>query len=168
MYGWDHIEYIIVLFISNIVALVVLFFCMRFQRIGRILMFLLFGWAGLLNWHTALHTPQDYISYSDFAFLSFYKTFIKGWFSQNILLAVGFIATSQLCIAAAMWFKGWLYKLGAIGGMIFLICIIPLGVGSGFPFPIIAALAFYALYKKQDVDYLWKADRVVQHKKITV
>jgi hypothetical protein len=167
MYGWDNMNYLLAHIISNFFAVIILFFCWNYQRIGRILMFLLFGWAGVINWLTALHTPQDYLSYADFTFVTFYKDFIRGWFSQNVLMAVGFIATSQLLIAVTMWFKGWLFKLGTIGGMIFLVSIIPLGVGSGFPFPIIAAIAFYKLFTTIDIDVLWKPVHFYNNKKLS-
>jgi hypothetical protein len=58
-------------------------------------------------------------------------------------------------IGLSMLFRGFVFKSGAIGGMIFLVSIIPLGISSGFPFPIIGTLAFYFLYKEPEVDYLW-------------
>lgn len=156
MNGWNNPHFLIALLASNVVALVILFFAWKNQRVARLLLFALFAWAGCFNWYTAAHSPADYLNYADLAFLSFYRSFIRGWFSHNVLWMVGFIATGQLLIAASMWLKGRLFKLGAIGGIIFLVAIIPLGVGSGFPFPIITALAFYLLYKNPSVDYLWK------------
>jgi hypothetical protein len=55
-----------------------------------------------------------------------------------------------------MWLREWIFKLGTMGGIIFLLGILPLGVGAGFPFPIIAAIAFYLLLKNPSIDYLWK------------
>jgi hypothetical protein len=71
-------------------------------------------------------------------------------------LMIAAIAIGQLLLALAMLWKGWLFKLGTIGGIIFLVAIIPLGVGSAFPFPIITAMAFYKLYRQKSVDVLWK------------
>lgn len=144
------------LIISNIVALIILFSCLKYQRLGRLLMLLLFVWAGCTNWYWATNEPHVYVDYANYAFLPFYKSFIKGWFSDHVLWMVGPIAVAQLLIGISMLFKGWIFKLGVIGGMIFLIAIIPLGIGSGFPFPIITAFAFYLLYRQPFVNYLWK------------
>lgn len=42
--------------------------------------------------------------------------------------------------------KNWL-RLGAIGGIIFLLAIMPLGVGSGFPCPLFLAIALFLVYR---------------------
>jgi hypothetical protein len=156
MNGWDNPGYVLALVISNIVALIILYFARKRPRIARLLLFLLFGWAAFTNWNMAMNSPQEYVSFADLAFLGIYKRFINGWFSQHGALMIAAIAIGQLLIALAMLWKGWLFKLGSIGGIIFLVAIIPLGVGSAFPFPIITALAFYILYRQKIVDVLWK------------
>ena len=55
--------------------------------------------------------------------------------------------------------KGWTFKLGTVAGMAFLIGILPLGVGAGFPFPILGVVAFVILYKQKGLDYLWRSQR---------
>jgi hypothetical protein len=92
------------------------------------------------NWRAALHTPQFYIDYADLTFSDIYKQFILDWFSNHITVVVGFIATCQALIAVAMLLKGWIFKLGAIGAIIFLLAIVPFGVGSAFP-SLVMALA---------------------------
>lgn len=158
MNSFDNTHVLLALLISNIVGLLILFCCFRYQRIGRLLLFLLFIWAGYTNWRTVSTTPHVYVDYADYAFLPLYKTFINGWFHQHILLLVGFIATAQVFIGISMLLKGIIYRLGTIGGLLFLIGIIPLGIGSGFPFPIIVSIAFYLLFKQPRVDYLWKRE----------
>jgi hypothetical protein len=158
MHGWNDSGLFWPLFISNIAGLIILFFCWKHTVIGRILMLILFLWAGCTNWYIVTHNPKVYLEYADYTFLPIYKSFINGWFSRNILLIVGLIATGQLLIAISMSLKGFLFKLGALGGMIFLVGIIPLGIGSGFPFPIITAIAFFFLLRQNAHDYLWKKD----------
>jgi len=104
----------------------------------------------------AMQSPQEYVNFAELAFLGFYKNFIHGWFSQHGASLIAAIAIGQLLIALAMLWKGWLFRLGTIGGFIFMIAIIPLGVGSAFPFPIITAITFYLLYRKKNIDILWK------------
>jgi hypothetical protein len=141
---------------ANIVALVILGCCWKFPRAGRLLMFALFVWAGCTNWYYATQSPNVYLDYANYTFLPFYRNFIQGWFSKNILATVGFIATCEFLISAAMLMKGAVLRLGIIGGMIFFLGILPLGAGSGFPFPVIGIISFYLLYKSNANDYLWK------------
>jgi hypothetical protein len=83
-----------------------------------------------LNHNELLHF---YLEYADLTWSSWYRSFIKGWFADHIQLAVGLIATCQGLIAISMLLKGWLYKIGSVGAIIFLLSILPFGVGSGFP-----------------------------------
>ena len=151
----DLSRFMVPLIVSNITGLLLLFSCLKAPKIGRLLMFILFIWAGITNWRTAINTPEVYLDYANYAFVPLYRAFIIGWFSHHITVMVGSIATCQLIIGLSMLFKGVVFKSGAIGGMIFLVSIIPLGISSGFPFPIIGTLAFYFLYKDPVVDYLW-------------
>lgn len=155
MDSWTN-DLLLPLVISNIVVLGILYFCWENERIGRLLMFLLFLTAGCVNWYTVLHRPTDYLYYESFAFISLYRSFIEGWFSQHIQLMVGIIATSQLLIAFSMLLKGWIFKAGALGGMLFLLCILPLGFAAAFPFPIFGAIAFYILLTSKGINYIWK------------
>ncbi|SHF18725.1 hypothetical protein [Flavisolibacter ginsengisoli] len=147
------------LVISNIIALVIYYFARKIPRIARLLFFLLFAWAACTNLNMAMNRPQEYVSFADLAFLGIYKNFINGWFAQHGAFLIAAIAIGQLLIALAMLWKGWVFKMGTIGGIIFLVAIIPLGVGSGFPFPIITAIAFYHLYRQKNVDILWKGNQ---------
>jgi hypothetical protein len=161
MNGWDNPEYVWALVVSNIIALIILYFAWKGPRIARVLLFLVFAWAAYTNWNMAMHSPQEYVNFADLAFLGFYKNFIRGWFSQHGAWLIAGIAIGQLLIALSMLWKGWLYRLGAIGGIIFLVGITPLGVGSGFPFPIITAIAFFLLLKQKNVDLPWKASKPI-------
>ncbi len=144
----NNTDILLPLIISNIAGMIILFCCWKYPRTGRLLMFLLFMWAGITNWYTATNSPQVYLDYAKYTVLPLYRDFIGGWFSRQILFMVGLIATAQLLIGISMFFKGIFFKVGAIGGMVFFAAILPLGVGSGFPFPILGIVAFYLLYKK--------------------
>ena len=139
--------YLIAFVISNLFALTLLFLSFKHLKLVRFLFCLLFGWASWANWTTALNSPDDYLNYADLTFLPGYKNFILGWFSGHILTFVGFIATSQAFIAFSLLLKGWTYRLGVVGGVFFLVTIIPLGVGSAFPCTIVLAIAMAKLYK---------------------
>jgi len=155
MKGFDNTTYLLMYIISNAVALLILWVAWKQPRLARFLFFLLFAWASRANWTTALHHPQFYIEYADLSFLNIYRQFIRGWFSNHITEAVGLIATCQALIAVSMILKGWILKLGTISAIIFLLAIAPLGVGSAFPFSLIASGALYIIHRSHANDYLW-------------
>jgi hypothetical protein len=155
MKGLENNTYLAMLLISNIVALILLLTALKKPGLSRLLFSLLFTWAGWINWHTALNTPGDYLDYADLSIFSFYRTFIHGWFKEHLFLIVGFIATCQFLIAIGMQSKGVVFKMAAIGAIIFLLAIAPLGVGSGFPCTIIMATAMYLLLRHAPTNYLW-------------
>jgi hypothetical protein len=155
MRGLENNTYLISYIISNVVAVLTLLAAWKKPRIARLMFFLLFAWASWTNWTTALRNPQFYIEYADLSFLNIYKQFIHGWFSKHITETVGFIATCQALIAVSMLLKGWMIKMGAIGAIIFLFAIAPLGVGSAFPFSIITSVALYLIIRYPFNDYLW-------------
>lgn len=92
-----------------------------------------------------------YLEYADLAWMGWYKDFINGCFAEHIKSSVGFIASCQGIMALSMLFKGRIFTLGAIGAIIFLVFIIPFGLGSGFPATAIMAVAMYFLIKKNKI-----------------
>lgn len=152
--GLENQAYLLPYIISNVVALVLLYCASQWPRVGRLLFLLLFAWASWTNWNTALDTPEVYLDYANLTFLDLYRETIQGWFSEHILLAVGIIATCQALIAVSMALKGWLFRLGATGAILFLVAIAPLGVGAAFPATLIMALAMGVLMSKSH-SYLW-------------
>jgi hypothetical protein len=155
MKGLENPIYLLLYTISNVVAILLLWLAWKKPRLARLSFFLLFAWASWTNWTTALHHPKFYIEYADLSFLNLYKQFIHGWFSNHIAEAVGFIASCQAFIAVSVILKGWILKLGIIGAIIFLLAIAPLGVGSAFPFSLIASGALYIILRSRSSDYLW-------------
>ena len=153
MKGLDN--YLASYIISNVVAVLMLFAAWKTPRIARVLFFVLFAWAGYTNYNYAIHNPGAYLEYANLSFLYLYIEFIQGWFSQHIMIAIGFIATCQGLIAVSMLLKGWIFKTGCIGAIIFLLAIAPLGVGSGFPCTVIMAVATFVILKRSDENYLW-------------
>ena len=155
MKGLDNSTYLTLYIISNAVALLMLWAGWKNQRILRLMMFLVFAWASFTNWNEALVAPQFYLEYADLTFSPLYRHFINGWFSSHITLAVGFIATCQAIIAVSMLLKGWIFRTGAIGSIIFLLAIAPLGVGAAFPCTVIVAISTWLLLRNKQINYLW-------------
>jgi len=160
MKGFENEIYLYLLLISNAVALLLLFAAIRWPRIARVLFFLLFAWACWMNWTTAIEKPQVYLDYADLTWSSWYYNFIHGWFANHIQVSVTFIAVCQGLIAFAMLMSGWIFKTGAIGAILFLLAIVPFGVGSGFPTTIIMAVAMMVILIKHESDFIWR------HKKL--
>jgi hypothetical protein len=154
MKGLDNQAYVILLTISNIVAILQLIAAVKWPRIARLSFFLLFAWASWTNWKESQQAPQFYLEYADLTWSNWYKDFINGWFSRHIELAVGFIATCQGLIAMSMLLKGCIFKTGALAAMVFLISILPFGIGSGFPCTAIMAVALYILLRKHDNKFI--------------
>lgn len=156
MKGADNHLYITLLILSNVIAVLQLVAAIRWPRLSRLSFFLLFTWASWVNWKTALQTPQVYLEYGELAWSRLYKDFINGWFAENIQTAVGFVATSQALIAVSMLLKGPVFKLGCMGAIIFLLAILPLGVGAGFPSTGIMAIACFILARYRSTPLIWQ------------
>jgi hypothetical protein len=156
MKGLNNELYVTLLIISNLIAVFQLVASIKWQRVARLSFFLLFAWASWTNWATVTQRPEAYLEYADLTWSSWYESFIKGWFASHISLMVGVIATSQAFIAISMLLKGWIYALGCLCGIIFLVSILPFGVGAGFPSTGIMAAACFILFRKQPVDFIWK------------
>jgi hypothetical protein len=155
MKGLENQTYLVGWIISNVVALVLLMAAFKWARLTRLMFFLLFSWASWINWRTALYYPGEYQDYADLALSDIYANFIRGWFRDHTLLAVGTIASCQALIAISMLLRGWMLNLGIIGAIIFLVAIVPLGVGSGIPCTINMAIALYIVLQRKANEYLW-------------
>ncbi len=155
MKGLENNTYLIMYIISNVVSLIMLWAAWKQHRFLRLMFFLLFAWASWTNWNEAVKTPIFYLDYADLTFLKFYRDFIHGWFSDHITAVVGFIATCQALIAISMISKGRILKIGALGAIVFLLAIIPLGAGSAFPCTLIMAIAMWSLFREKQTHYLW-------------
>ena len=156
MKGLDNQIYILLLVISNIIAILQLIAAVKWPRIARLSFFLLFAWAAVTNWTTSQQHPEFYLEYADLTWSGWYRDFINGWFGEHIEIAVGFVAVCQGMIAISMLLNGLIFKIGGIGAIIFLISILPFGVGSGFPCTGIMAIAIYLLLKKQEHTFIWE------------
>ena len=159
MKGLDNTTNLVLLIISNAVALAMLLVARKRTRLARLFFFLIFAWASWTNWKTALFSPETYLGEADLTFFSFYRELILGWFSRHITESVGFIATCQALIASSMLLKGWWLKAGGIGAILFLLAIAPFGVGSGFPCTIVLAAAMYLVVRAPGHNFLWMGNK---------
>jgi hypothetical protein len=126
--------------ISNLIGITLLWLCWKKPVTGRLVFSIIFLAAGLFNYYTASTEPEAYTMYADGAWLTVYKNFINGYFSEHVALLVKLIASGQMLVAVLLFTKkGITHTLGIAGGIIFLIAISPLGIGSAFPATLIMA-----------------------------
>jgi hypothetical protein len=133
--------------VSTLVALVLLIVSVRSRTIGRKLFATLFGWAAAINAWTALMSPADYLGYAGLTVSDLYRGFILGFFGQHITPIVVGIAIGQACIAIALLRGRRWQRLGLAGAMVFLLAIMPLGIGAGVPATLILALGAGLLWR---------------------
>ncbi|HPF67714.1 MAG TPA: hypothetical protein PLC20_08575, partial [Flavobacteriales bacterium] len=63
---------------------------------------------------------------------------------------IGAIAFGQGLVALGLLGRGMLRRIAAIGGIVFLVAIAPLGVGSAFPSSLLLALGlFLSVFRKR-------------------
>lgn len=138
--------YLVPFLISNGIAIFLIWLSWKAPKISRWAFVLLFLWASGTNLYIANSTPKVYLDYAPMA-SALYRSFILGWFASHIQLMVSTIAVGQFLVGFFLILgKNWL-RLGAIGGIIFLLAIMPLGVGSGFPCPLFLAIALFLVYR---------------------
>jgi len=142
-------EYLIPYIMSNAVGLLLIYICYRWFRAGRILFGLIFLAAGVFNFYITCKSPEIYVEvYGASAVFSFYKNFIFGFFNQHVALFVRLIAIGQVTVGILLFTRKVCFKIGIAGGVLFLLAISPLGIGSAFPCTIFLIFGLYFLYRK--------------------
>ncbi|MEP7318062.1 MAG: hypothetical protein ABI921_04965 [Panacibacter sp.] len=159
MKGFENEIYRYMLFVSTGISIIMLLVAIWWPRIARFLFFVLFAWAAYTNWQTSQQTPIVYVEYADLVWSNLYKNIINGWFAKHVELVVGVIAVCQGLIAISMLLKGVIFRIGAIGAIVFLAAIIPFGVGSGFPTTLIMCIALIIILRKHADDYIWQPNK---------
>ena len=117
-------------------------------RVSRWVFVLMFLAAGIVNISTAIQQPWVYLDYGQSALPELYRSFIYGFFSQHTQPIVLAIATGKLIVGVLLITRGWLFGLGVLGGIIFLVAIAPIGVFSGFPATLIMAAALFVTWRR--------------------
>jgi hypothetical protein len=135
--------------ISNIIAVFAAIAAMLWPTVARVLLSAIFIAASFFNAYTAFADPNLYLAFGELASNDFYRSIILGPFSRHIQLYILLIAVCQLLIGVFGSYKGRLMKIAMIGGVVFLLAIVPLGTGSAFPAPLMLALAYMTLLRKR-------------------
>ncbi|MBS1600876.1 MAG: hypothetical protein JST75_21830 [Bacteroidetes bacterium] len=149
--------------IPNIISITISILCiagaLRKPIWTRFFLAALFLWASYINTKTAINAPGEYLNYSRLTYMRLYKEFIDGFFSQHIRQIVIPIAVCQFLISVGLQLNKLWTKLACVGGIIFDLAIVPLGVGSAFPATLLVAVAFYILLTRYEHDYIWKLNQ---------
>ena len=142
-------DFLIPYIISNVFSLLLIFICYKWPKAGKILWGVLFFVAGTFNIYTATTTPQIYVdAYGPSAVFTFYRDFIYGIFSRHTALFVSLIGCGQLVTALFLFLPNKAYRFGILGGIIFLMAISPLGIGSAFPSTLLMAVSLWLLWRR--------------------
>lgn len=149
-------EYFIPWILSNSIAILFLIASVRKPKLARLLFVILFVWACGVNYTTVHKTPNDYLNYAALTPVTLYSDFINGWFKSHIITMVTLISVGQGLIAIGLLLKGWIVRFACLGAIVFFLAIAPLGIGSAFPFSLIAVTALYFILKNDDLNLLWK------------
>ena len=131
-------DYLVMYLSANLIALAILALAFWRPAAARWLWVAIFLWAASVNTITVAREPWVYLVYAALTPSALYREFIEGWFSAHIQPFVLAIAAGQLMIAILLSRRGDARWLGIVGASVFLLAIAPLGVGSGFPFSLIA------------------------------
>lgn len=158
MEALDNRAYLAAYIISNLVGMLMLFFSIRNTRIARLMFLMLFAWACWANLTISDKNPDVYLEYAGMAH-RWYADFINGWFRYHIRTIVALIAVGQGIIALGMLLKRFWVSAAAVGAILFLMAIAPLGVGAGFPFSITASVAAFFIIRKDNKQYIWEKER---------
>jgi hypothetical protein len=142
-------EYLGMVIGSNVVAIALLLVAALGPKVARVLFIVIFFAAGIFNAYSVITQPEAYVEiYGEVAVFKLYRDFIYGVFSQYTTAFVLAIAVGQLAIGGLLMAKRPLLTLGVIGGVIFLVAIAPLGVGSAFPFSVFVIAALVVMYRR--------------------
>lgn len=131
--------------ITHAITILLLFICYKWPKVGKVAWGIIFILAGIFNIYLAISTPQAYLGYSQGA-VGLYQKFINGVFSSYTSLVVSLIALGQILVGIFLFMKRVPFLLGILGGIIFLVAISPLGVGSAFPSTLLMSISLVLLY----------------------
>lgn len=138
--------------ITNAIAILTAVIVMLWPNAGRVFLSGIFIGAASFNAFTAWQNPGLYLQFGELTTSNMYRAIILGPFSEHVEIYVSIIAACQLIIGTFLLYKGKLMKTAMFAGILFLVAIAPLGVGSAFPSTLILATALIILIRRK-IDY---------------
>ena len=144
-----RVEWLAPHLISIAVAVLMALAAWKRPNLGRALFAALFLWAAVVDARVALRDPGVYLDYAKLTDSPTYRAIIEGPFARHITAYVLIIALGQLCIGIGMLLRGAATRTAALGAMVFLLALAPLGVGSAFPATAILACGALLLLRRR-------------------
>src|ERR687886_4764 len=137
-------DYVVPYIGSNMFSILLSIVAALSPQVCRWVFVVMFLGAGIFNAFIAIRQPSMYVDvYGPLAVLELYSSFIYGLFSQYTTAIVLAIAAGQLVVGTLLLTR---FGVGALGGIIFLVAIAPLGIGSAFPATLIMAAALFVTW----------------------
>ena len=137
-------EYVVPYIGSNVFSILLSVVAALWPQVSRWVFVVMFAGAGIFNAFVAIRQPSVYVeAYGPLAVLELYRSFIYGLFNRYTTAIVLAIAAGQLLVGVLLTRRGAFFQLGVLGGIVFLVAIAPLGVGSAFPATLIMAAALF-------------------------
>jgi hypothetical protein len=133
--------------ITHVITIIMIIICYKWPKTGKVAWGVIFILAGIFNIFMVNKDPQAYLSYRDHA-VEFYKFFIDGIFHSFTIFIVSLIGAGQILVGIFLLRKGKLFFFGILGGIIFLLAIAPLGIGSAFPSTLLMAISLVLVYRR--------------------
>jgi hypothetical protein len=142
-------EYLVPFIVTNVVSILLIYMSVKWTMTTKIVFAVIFFLAFVFNLYNVLNNTDSYLEFGKTSLLFFYRDFIFGDFRDNIILYIIIVAVFQLFLSFCLFTESILTEYGIIGGIIFLVLIAPLGIGSAFPSTLLMALALYIVYVKR-------------------
>lgn len=142
-------QFMLPVILSNLVAVVLALSSYNFPRFMRFIWGLIFILAGIVNLITVYNEPGIYVDTFGPPAIECYQKVIYGPFSTRVAVYVTLIATAQIVVGGLIWSGRFWYYLGLTGGILFMLAIAPLGVGSAFPATVIMAIGLMVMMRKK-------------------
>lgn len=129
---------------SNLVAVAILFAAVTRPQVARWAIVALFAYAAIYNTWLGLTRPEEYQGFAELVLIPWYRDFIQGPLREHGNAIIPAIGAGQALCTVLLALGGRFVWAGAIGVCIFLLAIVPLGVGSAVPFSFLVSLAAIA------------------------
>jgi hypothetical protein len=142
-------DFMIAYIITNVLSIVLIIICIKWQKTGKYLFAVIFLLAGIFNFYNVSTNSGSYMEFGKLTPVWFYRDFIYGDFKVHEMIYIIIISVLQLFISVCLFTESPLLGAGLKGGIIFFILISPLGLGSAFPASLFLAIAMYILYSKR-------------------
>lgn len=130
--------------ISSIICLLPLLLAIRRPRAARFLLAFMLITGGLVNMTMAVAAPSVYAGFGDSMLLPVYVDLLDAAASLSLAAAVFLVGVWQMTFGLLALHRGRWAKTGLVGGVVFFLAIVPLGLVV-VPSVLLAATAAFLL-----------------------